>query len=116
VSLYLFPDLFWTLTYLSRVIISTGRTPGQEFTFNALDFYRTNKSLFGVNTLTISFAEAVEKLTQLKKGFEQGTLRPPAVLEEVDLADGGAVLAAYEKAKAGAKAKQILVNKNLWIG
>ena len=38
---------------------------------------------------------------------------PPQAIEEVDLADQGAVVEAYEKVKAGAKAKLVLVNGNL---
>lgn len=52
-------------------------------------------------------------LGTLRKGFEERVLEPPAALEVVDLADEKAVIAAFEKVKAGTKAKQILVNKNL---
>jgi hypothetical protein len=69
--------------------------------------------LCGVNTLIISFEDAVRALGKLNKGFEDGVLQPPTALEEIDLADANAVVAAYEKVKSGVKAKQILVNKNL---
>lgn len=101
------------LFLLSSVTITAGRTPGFEFTFNALEFYRHNKSMFGINTLVISLHDAVATLTQLKPAFEAGELQAPSNLEEADLADEQAVLAAYEKVKGGSKAKQILVNKNV---
>lgn len=104
-----------TNSYSSSVFITAGRTPGFQFTFNAFDFYRKNKSIFGINTLPISLQDAVAILTRLKPLFEAGELHAPSDLEEVDLAQEEAVLAAYEKVKGGAKAKQILVNRNVWI-
>lgn len=100
------------LTLLS-VFITAGRTPGFQFTFDAMEFYRHNKSLIGLNTLAISFKEAVTFLAGLKEGFESGKLNAPAPLEESDLADTKSVIKAFEKVKAGAKGKQILVNRNL---
>ncbi|MCJ1227959.1 hypothetical protein MMC12_004618 [Toensbergia leucococca] len=95
------------------VFITAGRTPGFQFTLDALDFYRHNKSLIGLNTLPISFEDSSATLAKLKQGFETGALMPPQAIEEVDLADQGAVVEAYEKVKAGAKAKLVLVNGNL---
>lgn len=96
---------------LSSVIITAGKTPGFQLAFDALDFYRHNKALLGINTIGISFKNAISELANLKLGFESGELVPPAAIEEIDLRDGEAVVAAYEKVKAGAKAKQILVNR-----
>lgn len=79
-----------------------------------MEFYRHNKSMHGVNTLIITSKEAAAELTKMKPAFESGELSPPAMLEETDLTDEKAVIAAYEKVKGGAKAKQILINKNLW--
>lgn len=78
-----------------------------------MEFYRHNKSLIGLNTLAISFKEAITFLTSLKGGFESGELTAPTPLEESDLSDKEAVLKAFEKVKAGAKGKQILVNRNI---
>ena len=69
--------------------------------------------MYGINTLSVTFHDAVRTLEKLNQGFEDGVLQPPTALEEVDLADSDAVVAAYEKVKSGAKAKQILVNRNL---
>jgi len=95
------------------IIISVARTPGSQFTFDAFEFYRNSKSIRGLNTLPVSFEDSVKQLESLRKGFEEGSLKPPSALEEVDLADELAVVAAFERVKAGAKAKQIIVNKIL---
>lgn len=93
-------------------MISVGRSPSPQFTFDALEFYRNNKTLIGVNTLVFSFEDSARILSNIRAGFEQGLLLPPASLEEVDLADEKAVLETYAKVKAGARNKQILVNKS----
>lgn len=66
--------------------------------------------MHGINTLPISFLDAAETLGKLRKGFEEGVLTPPSSIEETNLQDEKAVIAAYEKVKAGSKAKQVLVN------
>jgi hypothetical protein len=95
------------------IIISASNTLGFQFTFDALEFYRNGKSIRGFNTLPVSFEDAVKELESLRKAFEEGSLKPPSALDEIDLADETAVIAAFEKVKAGSKAKQILVNKNV---
>lgn len=101
------------LFFLSSVIITAGRTPDGQFTFNALNFYQRNQSTFGLNTGLISLRDAVTVLARLKPAFEAGELHAPPNIEEVDLAEEKAVLAAYKKVEGGAKAKQVLVNKNI---
>lgn len=100
-------------THFYSVLITAGRTPGFQFTFNAFDFYRNNKSILGLNTGTISFEEAVAQLANWKKGFETGELLPPRDYQDVDITDEKAVIAAFEEVKRGTKRKQILVNRNL---
>ncbi|MCJ1423067.1 hypothetical protein MMC29_000948 [Sticta canariensis] len=95
------------------VIISAGKTPDGQFTFDALNFYQRNQSIFGLNTGLISLRDAVTVLARLKPAFEAGELHAPPNIEEVDLAEEQAVLAAYKKVEGGAKAKQVLVNKNI---
>lgn len=58
----------------------------------------------------ISLKSAISELAALKFGFEAGVFLPPALIEEVDILDEKAVIAAYEKVKAGTKAKQVLVS------
>lgn len=101
------------LFFLSSVIISAGKTPDGQFTFNALNFYQRNQSIFGLNTGLISLRDAVTVLARLKPAFEAGELHAPPNIEEVDLAEEKAVLAAYKKVEGGAKSKQVLVNKNI---
>jgi NADPH:quinone reductase-like Zn-dependent oxidoreductase len=95
------------------IIISAAKTPGFQFTFDALELYGKNKSIRGLSTLPVSFEDAVKHMEALRKGFEEESLKPPSVLEEVDLVDERAVIEAFEKVKAGSKAKQIIVNKNV---
>ena len=69
--------------------------------------------MHGINTLPISFLDSAKTLGKLRKGFEEGVLSPPKSIEETDLQHENAVIAAYEKVKAGSKAKQVLVNRNV---
>ena len=69
--------------------------------------------MHGINTLPISFLDSAKILGRLRKGFEDGVLTPPKLIEEIDLQNEKAVIAAYEKVKAGSKAKQVLVNSNV---
>ncbi|KAJ6610212.1 hypothetical protein B0H10DRAFT_2061294 [Mycena sp. CBHHK59/15] len=92
------------------VFVSVAQTPGAQFTFDALDFYRNNRTLAGVNTLKYSFEESVRILSELRAGFEEGALIPPSALEMVDMGDEKAVIEAYGRVKTGTKMKQILVN------
>ncbi|KAJ7116012.1 hypothetical protein C8R44DRAFT_219964 [Mycena epipterygia] len=95
------------------VFVSVAQTPGAQFTFDALDFYRQNKTLVGVNTLKLTFEESVRILSELRAGFEEGVLQPFPNLESVDLGNEEAVIQAYARVKAGAKMKQILVKNDL---
>lgn len=99
-----------TISLRHSIIITAGKTPGFHLIFDALDFYRHNKTLLGLNTLGISLKSAISELAALKFGFEAGVFLPPALIEEVDILDEKAVIAAYEKVKAGTKAKQVLVS------
>ncbi|KAJ7658118.1 hypothetical protein B0H17DRAFT_1185691 [Mycena rosella] len=86
-------------------------TPRAQFSFDALNFYRENKTLAGVNSMSYTFEESVRILSELRAGFEQGVLEPFPNLELVDLGNENAVIQAYARVKAGAKMKQILVNE-----
>ncbi|KAJ7446676.1 putative dehydrogenase [Mycena latifolia] len=93
------------------VFVSVGQTPGAQFSFDALNFYRENKTLVGVNSLSYTFEECVRIMSELRAGFEQGALQPFPNLELVNLGDENAVIEAYARVKAGAKMKQIIVNE-----
>ncbi|KAJ7155352.1 alcohol dehydrogenase zinc-binding domain protein [Mycena crocata] len=92
------------------VFISAGQTLGAQYTFDALDFYRNNRTLVGVNSVKYSFEDSVRILSELRAGFEQGVLQPFPSLETVELSDEQAVIQAYGRVKAGTKRKQIIVN------
>lgn len=69
--------------------------------------------MHGINTLPISFLDSAKTLGRLRKGFEEGVLTPPKLIEEIEFQNEKAVIAAYEKVKIGSKAKQVLVNGNV---
>ncbi|MCJ1283398.1 hypothetical protein MMC26_002726 [Xylographa opegraphella] len=90
-------DTVGDTTLFKNVIIIASKSPGFLFTFNALAFYRNNLSMHGINTLPVSFLQAVQELAKLKKGFEDGVLAPPASIDEVELQDERAVIAATRR-------------------
>ncbi|MCJ1435092.1 hypothetical protein MMC27_004462 [Xylographa pallens] len=106
-------DTVGETTLFKNIIITASKTPDLLFTFNAHAFFRNNQSIYGINTVPVSFLQGVQQLAKLKNGFEDGVLTPPAFINEVELQDEKAVIAAYEKVKAGSNAKQVLVNKNV---
>ncbi|KAI9695929.1 MAG: hypothetical protein M1836_006046 [Candelina mexicana] len=91
------------------VYISVSKLPSGQHTFDARSLYRKNQTIAGVNTLPITTERASMLLTELKAAFEQGRLTPPSLIEEVPLEDEKAVIEAYEKVKAGSRAKIVLV-------
>ena len=78
----------------------------RRVSFDLIDFYRNRSRLLGVNTMALTGAGTAEMLDELRRGFEEGHLRPPAVstwpLERA--------VEAYEAVgRGGAYAKQVLV-------
>jgi len=78
----------------------------QVVNFNLVDFYHGLKRLIGVDTMSLSGAEIVALMDQMRAGFEEGVLRPPAIQTwPFDQA-----VAAYEAvAKGGAPLKHVLM-------
>lgn len=58
----------------STVIASAGGPVAQ---LNLLEFYRNERSVYGVNTLDLPLARAARILDILRRGFESGALRAP---------------------------------------
>lgn len=77
----------------------------QVVSFNLVDFYHGRKRLLGVDTMGLSGADIVTLMDQLRAGFEQGALQPPAIQTwSFDQA-----VAAYEAvAQGGASVKHVL--------
>jgi NADPH2:quinone reductase len=103
----LFP---FALTDLCSVVITSPRSPGGLLSFNPLDLYREDLSLIGVNTINISFVDAMKILKSLKAGFEDGTLLAPPLIHEVDFQNEVEAVKAYEGVLKGAKGKYVLVS------
>lgn len=92
------------------VVITAPRSPDGLLSFNALDLYRQDRSLMGVNTLNISFLDGIKIIKSLKAGFENGTLLPPPLIHEVDLQNEAETVKAYQGVLKGAKGKYVLVS------
>lgn len=78
----------------------------RRVSFDLIDFYRNRSRLLGVNTMTLTGVATAAILDDLRRGFEEGHLRPPDVatwpLERA--------VEAYETVgRGGARAKQVLV-------
>lgn len=78
----------------------------QRASFNLVDFYHGLKRLVGVDTMGLSGAEIVALMDQMRAGFEQGVLQPPAIQTwSFDQA-----VEAYETvARGGAPVKHVLM-------
>jgi NADPH:quinone reductase len=86
--------------------IAIASTKERKVTFDLIDFYHNESRLIGLDTMKFTGPEIAGLMTQLRAGFENGNLQPPAVTEW----PFARAIEAYELvAKGGAEAKQILV-------
>lgn len=78
----------------------------QVVSFNLVDFYHGVKRLIGFDSMGLSGEEIVTLIDQMRAGFEEGALQPPAVQTwPFDQA-----IEAYEAvAKGGASVKHVLM-------
>lgn len=51
----------------------------QVVSFNLVDYYHQLKRLIGVDTMGLSGEEIVDLMDQMRAGFEEGVLQPPAI-------------------------------------
>jgi NADPH2:quinone reductase len=74
--------------------------------FDLIDFYHNQQHLIGIDTMKLTGPEIARLMNELRTGFEQGHLRPPAVAAwPLDRA-----VAAYEAVKqGGTQTKQVLL-------
>ncbi|KAF1991022.1 GroES-like protein [Aulographum hederae CBS 113979] len=103
----LFKKALVTLNRGGKYIIITAPKSG-DLAFNALDLYRADRTVTGVNSNSISFAESSAFLRKMTPGFENGTLTPPKVIHEVEC-EQDAVVRAYQGVLEGAKGKYVIV-------
>ena len=86
--------------------IAITSTKDRRVTFDLVDFYHNESRLFGVDSVKLTGPQIAEIMNELRAGFENSYLEPPAVTTW-PLDDA---VEAYEVvAKGGAQAKQILV-------
>jgi NADPH:quinone reductase len=57
-------------------VTSTGE---RRVSFDLIDFYHNQSHLIGVDTMKLSDTQIAELLDQLRAGFEEGLLQPPAI-------------------------------------
>ena len=87
------------------VVITT--TPGkQHVSFNLLDFYRKGLRLFGLMTSFLDAEGSAAVLMDLGPGFDEGTLRAPAIAERYPLEQAGK---AYARVEGGEVAGRVLL-------
>ncbi len=87
------------------VVITT--TPGmQHVSFDLLDFYRKGLRLFGLMTSFMDAEESAAVLKNLGPGFDEGTLRAPAIAERYSLEQAGT---AYSRVESGEVAGRVLL-------
>jgi NADPH:quinone reductase len=85
------------------VITSVGK---RRVEFDLMDFYRNRQRLLGVDTAKLTGAQIARIMAELRAGFEEGRLQPPAV-KTWSLAQA---TTAYEAvAKGDTSAKHILL-------
>lgn len=73
--------------------------------FDLLDFYRRQITLFGVNTITLDAIASGDILDDLRDAFEQGRLTPPEIARTCLLADA---VEAYRQVDSGAAGGKIV--------
>ena len=83
-------------------ITSVGNT---RVSFDLLDFYRRQLTLFGVNTITLDAIASADILEALRPAFEQGRLTPPEIARTCPLGDA---VEAYRQVDLGAAGGKIV--------
>lgn len=80
--------------------------PATPIGFDALEFYRNDLRLTGLNTGRLDCRRAGEVLRSLAPGFESGSLLVPRIVSRYRLADAAA---AYREVQAGAAGRVLLL-------
>lgn len=75
--------------------IAGPRSGSKEMSFDMVDFYRSERSILGVNTLVYGVEEFAEELKGVSALFEKGLLKAEAEWTQIKLEDG---VEAYKKA------------------
>ena len=91
-------------------VIITAPRDHSPLAFNALDLYRGENTITGVNSNRVSFRDAVKLFGEMRGAFEPGLLSPPRNIQEVPMTSGQDAIEAYIQSDKGAKGKKVLVN------
>ncbi len=75
----------------------------RRVSFDLLDFYRRQITLFGINTITLDSIASGEILDDLKDAFEKGRLTPPEIPRTCSLEDGVEAYRQVDRGAAGGK-------------
>ncbi|HEY3275866.1 MAG TPA: zinc-binding alcohol dehydrogenase family protein [Syntrophorhabdaceae bacterium] len=78
-------------------------TGDPRVSFNLLDFYRKQITLFGVNTTLLDTVASGRILDLLRPEFDEGRLTPPYIAEALPLEDAANAFAMMDKGRAGGK-------------
>jgi NADPH:quinone reductase-like Zn-dependent oxidoreductase len=77
----------------------------RRVSFDLLDFYRRQITLFGVNTITLDTIASGDILDDLRDAFEKGPLTPPEIARTCSLEDA---IEAYRQVDSGAAKGKIV--------
>jgi NADPH2:quinone reductase len=86
--------------------IAGPRSGSTETSFDMVDFYRSERSILGVNTLVYAVEEFAEELKGVSDMFEKGLLKADAEWTQIKLQDG---VEAYKKAGQRGAGKFVVV-------
>jgi NADPH:quinone reductase-like Zn-dependent oxidoreductase len=101
----LFEPSLKALRYGGRQIAISG-TKDRRVSFDLVEFYHNGSRLLGVDTIRFTGTEIANLMNDLRAGFQEGYLRPPAI-RTWPLERG---VEAYELvAKGGTPARQVLI-------
>ena len=77
----------------------------RRVSFDLLDFYRRQITLFGVNTITMDTIASGDILDEIREAFEQGRLTPPEIARTCSLEEA---VEAYRQVDTGAAGGKIV--------
>ena len=90
------------LAHRGRLVAITARGDGQV-QFNMRDFYHRELHLVGVDSLKLGASQAAQILTEIKQGFEAGTLRAPYRIRTFPLQEAPRAYQLLAQGDAGGK-------------
>ena len=102
----LFESALCSLGERGRMVVITTTPTKQQVSFNLLDFYRKGLCLYGLMTSFLDAEGSAAVLRDLGPGFDEGSLRAPAIAERYPLEQAGT---AYARVESGEVAGRVLL-------